>query len=80
MRSIRIESAMESKIWNIVSKYRCGWISRHLGYMELFYETEEGKQLAEKELLSKGFVVIQGTANISPPNFYKKVHRVFSPM
>jgi len=71
---------MEDKIWNVVKKYKCGWISRHLGYMELFYETEEGKQLAEKELLSKGFVVIQGTSNLSSAEFMKKVHRVFCPM
>jgi hypothetical protein len=48
--------------------------------MELFYETEEGKLLAEEELLTKGFVVLQGTSTPASVNFMKKVHRVFSSM
>jgi hypothetical protein len=48
--------------------------------MELIYETEKDKQLAEQEFYTRGFVVIQGSTNWIEPELNKKIHRVFSSM
>jgi hypothetical protein len=69
-----------NNIWNIAKQYRAGWLSNHLGFMELIYETEKDKQLAEQEFYTMGFVVIQGSTNWIEPELNKKIHRVFSSM
>jgi len=71
---------MNNRIWDIAKKYRAGWLQSHLGFMEIFYEASEDRTMAEREFISKGFVVLPGTSAWCDPAFSKNVHRVFSSM
>lgn len=65
-------------IWEIAKNYGAGWLQNHLGFMELIYTDDQQKLHAEKEFITKGFVVIQGPANWVEESVRKKIHRVFS--
>jgi len=67
-----------NNIWDIAKKYNACWISKAYGYLELVYEKQEQKLLAEKEFLENGFTILQGTSNYSEAEFNRKVHRIFS--